>query len=201
MVKQYSKKSFKKSSTKSKKSKTLKKHPKRKSYSKNMRGGDDGRYVMPPSYYGNGTSGYYAPGSPELSPSADQVSVSRGTVWAGGQYAGPNLYPMQGGNCGCNSKRNYKNKSRKMKGGGYITKANELKGRNSYFGSSADIWFRREMAKKAAKEKKIKELLRQKAAKKAAQALLPPSRISKFTRRVKTFFNPKKQSYKTSSTA
>lgn len=120
MVKHYRKSANK--SSKSNKSKTHKKNSRSKSNNhmslKNMRGGDDGRYVMPPSYYGNGTAGYYAPGSPELASSANQVSVSQGTVWQGGQYAGPNLYPMQGGfGCGCSSKRNkkFKNKSKSRK--------------------------------------------------------------------------------------
>ena len=81
-----------------------------------MRGGDDGRYVMPPSYFGNGTSGYYAAGSPELVGAGNQVSVSQGTVWEGGKYAGPNLYPMQGGTCGCGSRKTKsKSKSKSTK--------------------------------------------------------------------------------------
>ena len=107
MVKQH-----RKSSSRSKKSKSK---TKRRVSRKNMRGGDAGRYVMPPSYFGDVPTGYYAPGAPELAGSANQVSVSQGTVWKGGQYAGPNLYPMQGGDCGCSSKRNYKKKTRKMK--------------------------------------------------------------------------------------
>jgi hypothetical protein len=110
MVKQH-----RKSSSKSKKSKSK---TNRRVSRKNMRGGDAGRYVMPPSYFGDVPTGYHAPGAPELAGSANQVSVSQGTVWKGGQYAGPNLYPMQGGDCGCSSKRNYKKKTRKMKEGG-----------------------------------------------------------------------------------
>lgn len=118
MVKHYRKSANR--SNKSNKSKSHKKNFKtnRRMSLKNMRGGDDGRYVMPPSYYGNGTAGYYAPGSPELASSGNQVSVSQGTVWQGGQYAGPNLYPMQGGfGCGCSSKKNkkFKNKSKSQK--------------------------------------------------------------------------------------
>ena len=113
MVKQH-----RKSSNRSNKSKTLKKNSKSKSTHrvsrKNMRGGDAGRYVLPPSYFGNGTEGYYAPGSPELAGSDKQVSVSQGTVWEGGQYAGPNLYPMQGGDCGCSGKK-YKKSNNKNK--------------------------------------------------------------------------------------
>ena len=117
MVKQH-----RKSSSKSKKSKSK---TNRRVSRKNMRGGDAGRYVMPPNYFGDVPTGYYAPGAPELAGSANQVSVSQGTVWKGGQYAGPNLYPMQGGDCGCSSKRNYKKKTRKMKGGkrkGFLSK-------------------------------------------------------------------------------
>ena len=119
MVKQHRKLSSKSSKSKSKpKSKKNSKsnHRGRRSL-KVMKGGDDGRYVMPPSYFGNGTSGYYAAGSPELIQDNKQVSVSQGSVWEGGQYAGPNLYPMQGGNCGCGSRKNqkFKNKSRKTK--------------------------------------------------------------------------------------
>lgn len=109
MVKQH-----RKSSSRSKKSKSK---TNRRVSRKNMRGGDAGRYVMPPSYFGDVPTGYHAPGAPELAGSANQVSVSQGTVWKGDQYAGPNLYPMQGGDCGCSSKRNYKKKTRKMKGG------------------------------------------------------------------------------------
>ena len=122
MVKQH-----RKSSSKSKKSKSK---TNRRVSRKNMRGGDAGRYVMPPSYFGDVPTGYHAPGAPELAGSANQVSVSQGTVWKGGQYAGPNLYPMQGGDCGCSSKRNYKKKTRKMKGG--MKGEEERQARESY---------------------------------------------------------------------
>ena len=117
-------KQYRKLSSKSSKSRKNKTHSKSKQNNRrarrslnNMKGGDDGRFAMPPSYFGNGTSGYYAAGSPELFQDNKQFSVSQGTVWEGGQYAGPNLYPMQGGNCGCGSKKNqkFKNKSRKTK--------------------------------------------------------------------------------------
>ena len=77
-----------------------------------MRGGDDGRYVLPASYFGKGTVGYYEEGSPELASGGNQYAVSQGTVWENGKYAGPNLYPMTGGNCGC--KRKSKTHKRKL---------------------------------------------------------------------------------------
>ena len=114
MVKQH-----RKSSNRSNKSKTLKKYSKSKTNHKasfkNMRGGDDGRYVLPPAYFGEVPNGYYEAGSPELVGAGNQVSVSQGTVWEGGKYAGPNLYPMQGGGCGCSGKRNQKSKSNNYK--------------------------------------------------------------------------------------
>ena len=74
------------------------------------------RSVLPSSYFGGNTKGYYADGSPELSNSTGQRSVSQGSIWENGQYAGPNLYPkMSGGGCGCESKRNKNSKSRKSK--------------------------------------------------------------------------------------
>lgn len=79
----------------------------RLSKSKLMRGGDDGRFVLPPAYFGGKQNGYYANGSPELSNSTGEHSVSQGSIWDNGQYAGPNLYPgMSGGDCGCSGKRN-----------------------------------------------------------------------------------------------
>lgn len=72
-----------------------------------MKGGDDGRFVLPSSYFGGTQNGYYADGSTELSNSTGQRAVSQGVIWDNGQYAGPNLYPkMTGGGCGCNGKRN-----------------------------------------------------------------------------------------------
>jgi hypothetical protein len=91
------------------KSKTIKKTLKR---NKNMRGGNNGRYVLPPSYFGSGSKGYYQEGSSELA--NNKHSVSQGTIWSNGEYAGPNLYPsMTGGGCGCNGSR--KKKSKKSK--------------------------------------------------------------------------------------
>ena len=76
-----------------------------------MRGGDAGRFVLPPAYFGDTPSGYFPEGSPELKVSPH--SVSQGVMWSNGQYAGPNLYPsMTGGGCGCNGGRKYKNKNK-----------------------------------------------------------------------------------------
>ena len=81
---------------------------------KKMTGGDAGRYVMPPSYYGSGNSGYFPEGSPELKTSPNQHAVSQGMVWEGGKFAGPNLYPtMTGAGCGCS--RKYKTHIKKNK--------------------------------------------------------------------------------------
>jgi len=86
--------------------------------SKVMRGGDAGRYVLPPSYFGNKPDGYYAEGSPELLSGGKQHAVSQGMVWENGEYAGPNLYPsmkMAGGGCSsCGVKRKFK-KSKQSK--------------------------------------------------------------------------------------
>jgi hypothetical protein len=98
--------------TKSKSSRKSRKSSK----SKVMKGGDDGRFVLPPSYFGGKQNGYYAEGSPELSNSTGEHAVSQGVIWGTGQYAGPNLYPkMSGGDCGCSGKRNKNSKSRKSK--------------------------------------------------------------------------------------
>jgi len=95
-----------KKGNKSANKKTLKrtnKNKKNNSRSKVMRGGDDGRYVLPPSYFGGNQNGYVAKFS-DL-PGA----VSQGTVTANGKYAGPNLYPsmgiVSGGGCGCGGKK------------------------------------------------------------------------------------------------
>ena len=102
-----------KKGNKSANKKTLKrtnKNKKNNSRSKVMRGGDDGRYALPPSYFGGNQNGYVANFS-DL-PGA----VSQGTVTANGKYAGPNLYPsmgiVNGGGCGCGGK---KSKSKKSK--------------------------------------------------------------------------------------
>ena len=79
-----------------------------------MRGGDAGRFVLPPAYFGDTPSGYFPEGSSELKVSPH--SVSQGVMWSNGQYAGPNLYPsMTGGGCGCNGDRKNKNNSKKSK--------------------------------------------------------------------------------------
>jgi len=88
--------------------------------SKVMNGGDAGRYVLPPSYFGNKPDGYYAEGSPELLSGGKQHAVSQGMVWENGEYAGPNLYPsihMTGGS-GCGGsvvKRKFKKSKSKSK--------------------------------------------------------------------------------------
>jgi len=91
----------------------------KKSKSSVLKGGDAGRFVMPPAYYGKGTEGYYGSGSPELNSTGKQHAVSQGTISENGQFAGPNLFPMKGGNCKRKSKKNkssknqIKNKKRK----------------------------------------------------------------------------------------
>ena len=104
-------KNNKKSKRSSKRSsKTLSK----RKFVKKMKGGDAGRYVMPPSYYGSGNAGYFADGSPELETSSKQHAVSQGMVWDNGKFAGPNLYPtMTGAGCGCG--RKYKTHIKKNK--------------------------------------------------------------------------------------
>jgi hypothetical protein len=99
-----------------KKSKLSKKSRSRKY---NMKGGDDGRFVLPLGYFSaDNKAGYYAEGSGELNLPSNQQAVSQGTTWCGGEYAGPNLYPQlvgaqTGGGCGCGVKR--KNKKSKSK--------------------------------------------------------------------------------------
>ena len=86
--------------------------------SKVMRGGDAGRYVLPPSYFGNKPDGYYAEGSPELLSGGKQHAVSQGMVWENGEYAGPNLYPsmkMSGGGFSVKNKFKKSKKSKKSK--------------------------------------------------------------------------------------
>ena len=80
---------------------------------KSMKGGDDGRYVLPMSYFDKGTSGYFATGSPELTPGANQYEVSHGTISKDGNSAGPDLYPMQGGRY--KKHRSHKHRSHKRK--------------------------------------------------------------------------------------
>lgn len=94
---------------------------------KSMKGGDDGRFAMPPAYYGKGLNGYHESGSSELNSSGKQKAVSQGTVWGNGQYAGPNLFPMKGGKCGCKRKTSKKNKSKTSKSKTTKTKKNAKK--------------------------------------------------------------------------
>ena len=124
-----------KNRTKSKSSKSKSKSRSQKSKSKLMRGGNAGRYVLPPSYFGSGTSGYYPEGSKELATSSTQHAVSQGSIWSNNQYAGPNLYPsMTGGGCGCSGRKNkYKTcskKSRKSKQSNKSRRSNKSKKSN-----------------------------------------------------------------------
>lgn len=108
MVKQYKK--INKSKSRSSKSKSRS--------SKSMKGGDGsgGRVALPPSYYGNGTEGYFPGGSSELNSVGKQLAVSQGTISENGTMAGPNLFPMKGGDCGCKKQRkSKKSKSKKSK--------------------------------------------------------------------------------------
>ncbi len=112
-------KHYKKSSKSKKQLKTMsksKKNTKGKSSfrAKYQRGGDDGRFVLPPSYFGKGTSGYSEDAFSNKN--SKQFAVSQGTIWKNGNMAGPNLYPMLGGNCGCKKKKTQKSKkSMKLK--------------------------------------------------------------------------------------
>ena len=87
---------------------------KSKSMHKRMKGGD--LQGFPPSYFGNGLKGYFPSGSSQLNSVGKQLAVSQGTIWGNGTMAGPNLFPMKGGNCGCKKQRKSKtNKSYKNK--------------------------------------------------------------------------------------
>lgn len=114
----------------------IRKHPNKKSRSRKnysnskvvQHGGDDGRFVLPPAYFGKGMQGYYADGSSELSSCGKQHAVSHGVISTDGKWAGPNLYPMMGGNCGCNG-RKYKNiKSKSESGSCRQFKSKTMKG-------------------------------------------------------------------------
>ena len=100
-----------------KKSLNRKSHTRKQRSNSNVvqRGGDDGRFVLPPAYFGKGMQGYYADGSSEFNSCGKQHAVSHGVISANGKWAGPNLYPMMGGSCGCSGKRQFKPKT--MKGG------------------------------------------------------------------------------------
>ena len=94
-----------------------------------LKGGDDGRFALPPSYFGKGTRGYFPSGSSELS-NNKQHAVSRGTISSDGLMSGPNLFPMKGGNCGCKKqKKNNSNnkKSKKCKKCNKSNKSNKSK--------------------------------------------------------------------------
>jgi hypothetical protein len=91
----------------------------------NQKGGDPGRYNLPQAYFGKGIQGYYADGSSELNSCGKQHAVSQGIISANGKWAGPNLYPMMGGACGCSGRR-YLNQ-RTMKGGNPVKKTKSRK--------------------------------------------------------------------------
>ena len=87
-----------------------------------QRGGNNGRYVMPQSYFGNGSNGYFPSGSSALNSSSNQHAVSQGVLSSTGKFAGPNLYPMPGGERSCSDKRNMKqtnNSNNSRMHGGY----------------------------------------------------------------------------------
>ena len=116
-----------------------------KSINNVMKGGDDGRYVLPGAYFGKGTDGYYEAGSSKLSKSGSQLAASRGTIWDSGNYTGPNLYPTGGGSCGCNKRKSKNarksNKSRKSSNSSKSKHANHkrklaVKSQNGGFWSS-----------------------------------------------------------------
>lgn len=65
-----------------------------------QRGGDTGRYVLPPAYFGQGSKGYVDCFKPL------NGAVSQGIIHPNGLFAGPNLSPTQnGGSCGCRKRR------------------------------------------------------------------------------------------------
>jgi len=123
-TKSKSKNNSKKSKSYSKKSKTYSKKSKmsKRTKSRIMRGGDDGRTAFSGSYFGNGTRGYHPEGSSKLS-TGNQLSVSRGKIWENGKYTGPNVFPtMGGGDCGCKRKpknKQHKRKTAKKQSGGF----------------------------------------------------------------------------------
>lgn len=138
MVKQYKlssrSKKFSKSKMQSRKNKQSRK-TKSRSHSRSMSGGDPGRFALPPSYYGKGNSGYYE--SSNLPSNGKQKAVSQGTIWEGGKYAGPNLYPMLGGDCGCKKRKSKLSKSNKSHVGGFtghISNSGEHAGTSEHAG-------------------------------------------------------------------
>ena len=80
---------------------------------RSMRGGDPGRVALPAAYFG-GNMDRFADGSSELASCSKQVAVSQGVIHPDGRWAGPNLYPMMGGGCGC-SGRKMRNASKRSK--------------------------------------------------------------------------------------
>ena len=87
--------------------KSKKSRSNRKSYSKKnrtMRGGDPGRVALPAAYFG-GNMDRFTDGSSELASCSKQVAVSQGVIHPDGRWAGPNLYPMMGGGCGCSGRK------------------------------------------------------------------------------------------------
>jgi hypothetical protein len=90
----------------------------RRNSKRNQRGGDPGRIALPPAYWGQGTRGYLADGSQGLSSCDRQHAVSQGVISPDGKWAGPNLYPMLGGNKSRRTqKRNNRSKSHQRGGG------------------------------------------------------------------------------------
>jgi hypothetical protein len=96
----------------SKKSRSVRKSRTQKRRS--MRGGDPGRVALPAAYFG-GNMDRYVDGSSELASCSKQMAVSQGVIHPDGRWAGPNLYPMMGGGCGCGGRkmRNSSKKTRK----------------------------------------------------------------------------------------
>jgi hypothetical protein len=97
MVKKTLKRNHHKKSSKSVKS--VKSHKRNKSRRNKQRGGDDGRYVLPMAYFGQGNKGYCDNFKPL------DGAVSQGIIHKNGKFAGPNLSPQLGGGCGCRKRR------------------------------------------------------------------------------------------------
>lgn len=90
----------KKSNNKSKFNKRSKSQRNKLRRTRKQRGGDTGRYVLPPAYFGQGSKGYTNCFQPL------DGAVSQGIIHPNGLFAGPNLSPTQnGGNCGCRKRR------------------------------------------------------------------------------------------------
>lgn len=105
-----------KKQTKSKSMKKTRSKSNRINKAKLMRGGDDGRYVLPGAYFNKGDHrGYYPAGSSQLN-ARGQHAVSQGTISKDGTMAGPNLFPsMAGGGCGCRKQKNSKSSKKTKK--------------------------------------------------------------------------------------